>query len=309
VGLFVLVGLVLFTGALVVLGGGDIFKKPVLFETYLNESVQGLEVGSPVKYRGVQLGSVSRIGLVGDSYRFESLEDELKYGGLVMLEMALLPSQEPAEERTQEEQQERLEKMIDRGLRLRLTSQGITGLSYIEADYLSPKSHPPMHITWTPKNRYVPSTASTLKGFTSAVERIFARLENLDIERVVTHLDELLVRVTEGVAQLEIGDVTAEVQTLLRDLRATSTGFRRAVDDAEVQTLAASARDAFDELNGTLANVQGVIESSSYDLEIALENLRVVTEDLRDVSSTAKSYPSFILLGQPPKESEVVSVR
>ena len=37
----------------VVLGGGALFRRTVIFETYLQESVQGLDIGSPVRYRGV----------------------------------------------------------------------------------------------------------------------------------------------------------------------------------------------------------------------------------------------------------------
>ncbi len=37
-------------------------------ETYLNESVQGLEVGSKVRYRGVVVGEVRRIGFTYNIY-------------------------------------------------------------------------------------------------------------------------------------------------------------------------------------------------------------------------------------------------
>ncbi len=54
-------------GALVI-GGGSLFQKPIVVETVFDESVQGLDVGSPVKLRGVKIGTVSYIGLVGDNY-------------------------------------------------------------------------------------------------------------------------------------------------------------------------------------------------------------------------------------------------
>jgi paraquat-inducible protein B len=68
VGLFVLIGIVLIGAGTVILGGQDLFAEPVLMETVFNESVQGLEVGSAVKFRGVQLGSVSEIGFAQDYY-------------------------------------------------------------------------------------------------------------------------------------------------------------------------------------------------------------------------------------------------
>ena len=60
-GLFVLVAVGLGLAALVVLGVGVFFRQPVYMETYLDESVQGLDVGSPVKHRGVQIGVVQQL--------------------------------------------------------------------------------------------------------------------------------------------------------------------------------------------------------------------------------------------------------
>jgi len=268
-----------------------------------------LEVGSPVRYRGVKLGTVSYIGLVGDRYVMETLDDELDYGSLVMIEMKLSPPV-PAGDREPPDEEERrlnLALRIDRGLRLRLASQGITGLSYLEADYVSPEGNPPMEIPWTPENLYVPSVPSTLKGLTTAVERTFQRLEELDIESVVQHLDELLVSMRKATEDLDTAGLSQKASELLADLRETSGGLRRAIDDADAGDLSEKAQAAINDLRMTLAELESLIQHSRYDVEATLENLRVVTEDLRDVSSTAKSYPSFILLGQPPKESKAVS--
>ena len=68
VGLFVLTGIVLLVGAVLLLGGTDAFRKTLTFETYFTESVQGLEVGSAVRLRGVKIGTVRDIQLAGDAY-------------------------------------------------------------------------------------------------------------------------------------------------------------------------------------------------------------------------------------------------
>ena len=68
VGIFVFAGLALIVGAVLFLGGQTLFDDPVVIETYFDESVQGLEVGSPVKLRGVRLGEVRWIGFADDAY-------------------------------------------------------------------------------------------------------------------------------------------------------------------------------------------------------------------------------------------------
>ena len=67
VGLLVLGGLALVIG-LVWFFGGSTLSHGTLFETYFGESVQGLEVGAPVKYRGVTVGRVTDLGLVAAEY-------------------------------------------------------------------------------------------------------------------------------------------------------------------------------------------------------------------------------------------------
>jgi phospholipid/cholesterol/gamma-HCH transport system substrate-binding protein len=68
IGIFVVSALGIGFVAVVALGAGQVFRQKILFETYLNESVQGLEVGAPVKYRGVQVGNVESIGFAEEGY-------------------------------------------------------------------------------------------------------------------------------------------------------------------------------------------------------------------------------------------------
>ena len=60
-GLFVVISLVLLFCVLFVLGARSLFQPSMTFETYFNDSVAGLDVGAPVRFRGVTLGQVSAI--------------------------------------------------------------------------------------------------------------------------------------------------------------------------------------------------------------------------------------------------------
>ena len=62
-GAFVLTAIAVGVTALVVLGAGTIMRKKVMVETYMDESVQGLEAGAPVKFRGVTVGRLEKIEL------------------------------------------------------------------------------------------------------------------------------------------------------------------------------------------------------------------------------------------------------
>ena len=267
VGAFVLTGALLIGSCTVILGGGDYFAEKVVIETYFDESVQGLEVGSPVKLRGVRLGSVSSIGFVQDAYTFPTEEQALKYGSKVRVLMDLTPQDENEDEGAR---RYRLQEMIASGLRLRLTSIGITGTSFIEADYLDTERFPLMDIMWRPKNNYIPSAPSTIATISSAAERIFSRLENTEIEKLVQNLDKFVVNLNSSVDEFDAVQLQRDLEVVLAEARTLVAGINRLVD------------------------------GSSYDLQASLDNTRVATENLRDLTDTLKSYPSLLVLGDPP---------
>ena len=70
---------------------------------------------------------------------------------------------------------------VEKGLRLRLAPQGITGTSYLEMDYVEPPP-PVLPIDWTPDNVYIPSAPSTVTAIVNAAQDIMERLHKLDIE-------------------------------------------------------------------------------------------------------------------------------
>jgi phospholipid/cholesterol/gamma-HCH transport system substrate-binding protein/paraquat-inducible protein B len=271
VGLFVFVGIALIFGFVILLAGRSMFRTPVVFETYFDEPVTGLEVGSAVKVRGVPLGSVSRIDFVRNAYELPQ-RTQLAEGQLVLVEMKLIPPE--GEQRDEEARLQRLNNLIERGLRLRLSTQGITGVSFIQADFLDPEIHPPMEIFWTPRNIYVPSAPSTLQSISSAAERIFRRLEDTDVEGLLNNLDGLIVGLKGQVDQMDAGQVRRDLVEFIAELR------------------------------GTNARLQRTLDGTRYDLEVAVENLRVTSENLRDLTDTAREYPSYLILGEPPKPAQ-----
>lgn len=153
-GIFVLVGLALIVAALVVLGAGAWLKKTIPVETYIEGSVQGLEVGAPVKYLGVHIGKVSWIGFVFEKYHVDTTEDLIKYGKYVMVRVKLDPDTMP--KLPNKERMELLDDRIKAGLRVHLMSS-LTGPTYLEADYVDPNKYPPLKTPWTPEVEYVPS--------------------------------------------------------------------------------------------------------------------------------------------------------
>ena len=59
IGCFVLTGFLLLAFGCILFGGSELFARKVYFETYFNSSVQGLDAGGAVKFRGVPIGKVT----------------------------------------------------------------------------------------------------------------------------------------------------------------------------------------------------------------------------------------------------------
>ena len=60
-GLFVVISVAILAAVLFVLGGREFFQPTFTFETYFDQSIAGLDLGAPVRFRGVPLGQVSEI--------------------------------------------------------------------------------------------------------------------------------------------------------------------------------------------------------------------------------------------------------
>lgn len=295
VGLFVLGGIALAVIATLFVGGGRLFSRPVLMETVFDESVQGLDVGAAVRLRGVKLGTVSWIGFVGEKYQLASEDLREARRVLVRIELASADPGTDEHERARE-----LEALVERGLRLRLASLGITGVSFIEADFVDPQRNPPEPISWTPENPFIPSSPSTITQITSAAERLMTRIDRLDVEKLLTNFDTLLVNVNEAVVTADVEGVQKSLGEVLEELEGTIAGLRAAIRETQMPAVSEDVRGTLHEASGALVRLQLLLDRGGEDLSATLENLRVATQNLRDVSETARSYPSFLLLGQPP---------
>jgi paraquat-inducible protein B len=304
VGLFVIAGMTLIAAFVVVLGGAALFDDPVLFETYFDESVQGLAVGSPVKVRGVQLGAVSAISFVQDDYALDTEEDRIRYGTLVRVEMNVQQATATRAGVDVERVQDNLRRLIGQGARLRLTSMGLTGTSFIEMDFLDAGANPPMQPPWEPIGIYIPSAPSTMKSLTSAAERIAAKLENVDVEKVVNDLDQLLISMEGKLDEIRFDEVQQGLDDLISEVRQTNAQVQRIITEAELGEMAQRAMSTLEQVDATVLMVERTVAAGRMGLGTTMDDLRVAAGNLRDVTETMRDHPSLLLFGEPPAPTE-----
>ncbi|MCI6591027.1 MAG: MlaD family protein [Lentisphaeraceae bacterium] len=223
IGLFLLVGFGLFALACILFGGSQLFAKKLTFETYFASSVQGLDVGGPVKFRGMKIGKIEEIGFAGSHYG-ERPEIDLSAPGIhralsyirvvCSIDLKAHPHFGP----------DRIQAMLKRGLRANLEMQGITGTVFINLDFFRDGAlaaeAKPLSVPWTPDELYVPSAPNTLQSFLSVAEKIAAKLEDLDFSRTVDALTSLVQSADSAIVRADLPKLTATFTSLGQSLSA-----------------------------------------------------------------------------------------
>src|SRR5215213_2917631 len=171
-GLFVILGIAATIMIAVGLGAQSMRKETVTYHTYFNESVQGLDVGSPVKFRGVTIGHVSAIEVAPDHRHVEVIE-ELDEKDIKRLGLA---ETNPVGHGLKKKE---LRFSIPPDLRAQLGSQGITGVKFIAIDFFDPKSNPPLPLPFAAADNTIPAATSMMKNLEDTISKAAEKLPEL----------------------------------------------------------------------------------------------------------------------------------
>ena len=342
-GLFVTAAIGSLAVLLVVIGSGRAFQQKITIETYFNESVQGLDVGSKVKYRGVTIGEVTRISFTYVKYQLDKpMSQRLRY---VLVEAQLQPKLLGGRAASADiTSAESMTAEVERGLRVRSAAQGITGTNYLEMDYVEP---PPalLPISWTPDNAYIPSTQSTVAALINSASEVMERLRHLDIETMQANLNKLLVTANARIDAIDTRELSQRADRVLAKAETTLDNIAAKKLSDEAVALIAELRESNAELKKTLANpawqklpddaaaaaaklrelvadpklaktvaslerslarVDRILGGGETDLATTIENLRQITDNLRDLTEDTKRYPANVIFGTPPRPLERV---
>jgi len=300
IGLFVLLAVLVFIASLFVFGAMAFFRPKVAIETYFRGSVQGLDVGSPIKFRGVSIGRVRSIGFTFNEY--EILKPSSSYNYVVVrmdIDREIFPGM------FTRNLQSILEKNIADGLRIRLEPQGVTGLSFLNMDYLKSDRFPVLPIAWDPDSYYIPSAPSELTNFLDSINEILRQVENLHLEGIGNSAVKLMDNMNQAVMSANIGKLSADMQTLIQHIDSEVTSLKLDTLGEEARTLLSEIRTSNANLQTVLKNIEPASRLNSDEVSAVLTNLRVLTENLRTLSTKAERNPSGTLFGPPPRKSDV----
>lgn len=296
IGLFVIAALLLLVGGILALGGSWWFKRTMPAETYLAESVQGLDIGAPVMEFGVAVGRVTGIGFVRNEYPQSRHDPRLSTADrLVVVRMALDEAAFP-KMRAGESKPSFMRALVEQGLRAHLAPQGFTGQLYIELDLLNPQQNPVPPLGWQPRSIYIPAVPSTMTKLTSAAEQVLGRLKDADVAHLVTAATSLTeeLRATDRDAQAlltspQVGAILANLASATANLDTLSSAARR--DGPQILATAKDVTQHLDRLTVALdrAAAHAKLDHTAESLAVTATDVRRAAEMLPTVLAQAQA--------------------
>ncbi|MGE0432374.1 MAG: MlaD family protein [Planctomycetota bacterium] len=313
IGLFVVASATVLLFAIVVLGAAALFKTYTYVVTYLDESVQGLSVGSPVKLRGVDIGRVHEIRLARDKYNFQpagergvgvGFEAYQRYGTLVVVTIALEDPRLIDLDLAQA--QGVVSELGQHGWRLRLTSSGLTSPPYLELvpgaigdDAVDISAGLPWQEAHD-KQLYLPSSRSQMTELTSSIENIVRNLDQADFSRltgsltsfVENELSPAVHNLNDGVMQLP--DLMAKLDNVAGNIDRMTLSLQQLIDE-KLPTILDQVEHTTDQMPALVERVTSAAESADRlardlgqltqgEIQPAMQQLRELVASIQKMS-------------------------
>lgn len=331
IGLFVLGAIVLAIVGVAALGSSQLFQTRTTFISSFDESVNGLDVGAPVKFKGVPIGQVTDIRLRVD------LENET-FQVPVLYEINLDPVTDTTGATLDLSNRTLLREQVDEGLRAQLQLESfVTGKLYIELTYVQ-NPGPPTYASRGHDLPEVPTELSPLAKLGEEASGLVTSLRSFDVSTINENLVQLLVNANEKINALDVATINQsilesiesvqalvesdEVRGALRDVPQLTNQLSQTLSDTrtliqrlndtvdpsaeefkatgkELRATLRAMRTTMEKMNQTLSTDSGI----GYQMQDALSNLSEATEALRVLIESLERNPGMFIRGKEEPES------
>ena len=293
IGLFVTIGFVIGVAAIIWLGASQYFKKSYTYVSYFDESVQGLEVGSSVKYRGVEIGKVEKISIAPDDRHIEVqmriFKDVVRSDTLAQLRIA-----------------------------------GLSGIAFINLHPGKPgKTEVRAKVLFKSKYPVIPSQPSELTQLLSGADKIIEKIGKIDfkgisdqmkttaeamtntfagpkMDRIMTNIDTLTVKMDKGIGDIDRIVSSGKIEGVLREARDTLSETRSLVLNVKDEIKAMRLSETVRKTNNLVENLDRNMRTITPAIRTTGENLRRASETLEMLLHRLYEDPSDIIFSKPP---------
>jgi len=265
------------------------YTRKLRFVVFFDSSVRGLEVGAPVEFKGIKVGSVAEVRL-----EFDSRDTSFRIPVIVEIEPERIIDRANGEGKNP---YQTLQTLVERGLRAQLqTGSLLTGKLFVALDM-----HPdaPLHLVGDSRNVLpeIPSMPGGIDQITTSLSGILAKLEKVPTDEIG---EELL-----GLMHGANGMVNSpDMQQSVDDLRVSLKAFRHVLEalDQRAGPMAENLDKALLYGQQTLDGLNKVLDPASP----AQFQLNRMSKDLSDMARAIRSFvdvlernPNAVIFGKP----------
>jgi len=309
IGAFVVAAFAVLIAAIMVVGTGRLFRKPLLFVCMFQGDLNGLKVGAAVKFKGVQIGSVSaiKLALSADEGRLKENLQGVWLPVIIEIDRSQITSRGGSGVALG---QYGFNGMIHRGLRAQLSVESIlTGLLYVDLDF-----HPnaPLNLELEPGGRYreIPTVPTTLEAVQKQAIEAFAKFEQIDFKEMAVSITDAANSIKSLTSSPKLQATLDSLKNATANLNTTIVSMRGTINkvNQQIDPLVASFQKNSAQVNATLAQTR----SALVDLQATLDpdaplavhlnrTLDQLTETSRSIGALAdylQRNPSALVRGK-----------
>jgi paraquat-inducible protein B len=254
IGIFVVGAIALAIAAVLILGSGKFFKQTFSAVCYFEGSVGGLNIGAPVVFRGVKIGSVTDVLL-----RFETT----KLIFIIPVYIEIEPDKIGAIGPRPKKVGENLKIFIDRGLRASLEMQSfVTGQMQVGLDF-----HPEKPAKFVEHG--IDTKTPEIPTIPTPMQELAKKIQNLPIDQIFEKLASALDGIDKVVKSPEISEAIRSVNLALGDVRKLVKNV-----DGQVEPLVSNLNETVKDIRGLVQNADAKVAGLASNLDGAVTDVR-----------------------------------
>jgi paraquat-inducible protein B len=323
IGAFVMGAVALALVALMVFGSASLFQERRKNVLYFSGSVKGLNVGSPVMFRGVPIGQVEDIRVIFDSQTLN-----VRIPVVIATDPTLIQPAGGAESlRAAMERHgaaDLMGLMVERGLRAQLQMQSlVTGQLFVQLDFFP--QNEPRYLGQDEEYKEIPTVLSNFAEVSKTLEQIpldqlvrkvMATLDGIEklvndpkLAASIDSLDQALRAISDlaGNVDARMSELSTSVGATMKDVRVLATHVDAEVGPVgqDLRKAAKAASRAFDRTEKALSGLEGTVGAGSAerrDLRRALQEIAAAARAVRVLAETLEMQPDLLLRGRQGSE-------
>ncbi len=213
----------------------SLYTDHIDYLMFFKDSIRGLQPGAPLEFRGIRLGTVSKVPFFSPNMR-QVFNNDYRIPVLVRIE----PERLKAQLGEDTDVGAHLAELLKRGLRASLkTGNLVTGALYVDLDFY-PKEPPITGVREFNGYQIIPTVSGGLAQIQQRLMEALDKINNLPLnpmieqatntlsesQRTMKHLQTTLDNMNKITSSQSMQDLPADMQNTLRELNRSMQGFQ-----------------------------------------------------------------------------------